>query len=190
MLLLDTKHTRLTVVFYVVLFFLQIPAKLLINAVIYGSLGNDTEIFIYVIYLAVYFALQLIQLLAVYLFSYSDSNKFKMYVDSLGSPMKISESPQKILPFAKLFDWNNPLQRSSAKMSMVIFAIKVFTRLINDITYGAPASLGEVLIMCVYYLSDMLYGIVAYLLASLAISILYDRIKKKDEDISPSKDEI
>ena len=186
MLILDIKHTRMTVVFYTVLFFLQIPIKLLVNSIIYGSLGNDTEILIDIIYLFIYFALQMLQLLIIYLFSRSDSTKFKIYVDSLDSPKKISEEPKKILPFAKLFDWNNPLQRSSAKMSMFIFGIKIFTRIINDIIYGAPDSVGEVLIMCVYYLSDILYGIVAYLLATLTISVLYDRIKKKDEEVSSS----
>ena len=186
-LLLDTKHTRMTVVFYTILFFLQIPLKLAVNAFIYGSLGNDTEILIDIIYLLVYFALQMVQMLIVYLFSHSDSTKFKIYVESLDSPKNNQEPPKKILPFAKLFDWNNPLSRSSAKMSLFIFGIKIITRIINDIVYGAPSSFLEVLIMCVYYLSDILYGIVAYLLAVVAISALYDRIKKKDEEISPSQ---
>ena len=188
MLLLDVKHTRLVVIFYAIIFLLQIPLKLVVNAVVYGTLGNDTEILIDVLYLLVYFVLQMIQLLAVYLASRSDSIKFKAYVDSLGSSVRKVEEPKKILPFARLFDWNNPLQRSSAKMSMIIFGIKIFTRIINDVTYGTPESAGEILIMVVYYLTDILYGIVAYLLAVLAISVLYDRIKKKDEEISPSQE--
>lgn len=189
MLILDVKHTRLTAIFYTVLFFLQIPIKLIVNSVIYGSLGNDTEILIDVIYLFIYFALQMLQLLIVYLFSRSDSTKFKIYVDSLDSPKRSAEKPKKILPFSKLFDWNNPLLRSCTKMSLFIFGIKIVTRIINDVFYGAPTSFLEVLIMCVYYLSDILYGIVAYLLAILTISMLYDRIKKKDEVLPSSQNQ-
>jgi hypothetical protein len=71
---------------------------------------------------------------------------------------------------------------------MIIFGIKIITRIINDVTYGIPGSFGEILIMIVYYLTDILYGLVAYLLAVLAVSVLYDKIKKKDEDVTSSKE--
>ncbi len=187
MLLLTGLQTRLTVIFYALLFFAQIPLKLIINTVIYGSLGSSTEITIDVIYLMVYFVLQMLQLLAVYLFSRTDSEKYKLYVDSLDSHKQVARSaPEKILPISKLFNWNNPLQRSAAKMSMLILGIKIFTRIVNDITYGVPKSFGEVLIMCVYYISDVLYGVVAYLIAVFVISAIYERLKKKDGDVSPS----
>ncbi len=193
MLLLTGLQTRLTVMLYAVLFFAQIPVKLfVINPIMYGSIGSITEIIIDVIHLTVYFALQMLQLLVVYLFSRTDSGRYKQYVDSLGSSKQSSQSaPKKILPFSKIFNWNNPLQRSAAKMSMLILGIKIFTRIVNDITYGVPESLGEVLIMCVYYISDIIYGVVAYLIAVCVISAVYEKLKSKDGDtLRPEKEQL
>lgn len=185
MLLLTGCQTRLTILIYALLFFAQIPIKIfVINPIMYGSIGSITEIIIDFIYLTVYFVLQMLQLLVVYLFSRTDSGRYKQYVDSLDSSKTSSQSTlEKILPFSKIFNWDNPLQRSAAKMSMLIFGIKIFTRMVNDITYGAPESLGEALIMCVYYISDIIYGIVAYLIAVCVISAVYERLKIKDGDL-------
>ena len=173
MLLLTGVQTRLTVIFYALLFLAQIPLKLLINVFIYGSLGNGTQITVDVIYLLVYFALQMLQLFFVYLFSRADSGKYKQYVASLDSAKNpTNDTPKKILPLSRLFNWNNPLQLTAAKMSILVFAIKIFTRIVSDVTYGAPKSAGEVLIMCAYYLSDVIYGILAYLIGLFMFTLI------------------
>ena len=185
-LLLERKQTATVVIFYSVTFVLQIPLKILINALIYGSLGNDLEIVMDVVYLSVYFALQMLQLLAVYIITNIDSGKFKFYAASLDDPkVKSRIEEKKILPLSRLIDWNNPLQRSAIKMSALILAIKLITRIINDISYGAPESLGEVLIMIVYYLSDLIYGAVAYFIAIFVISRFYESVKKKNGAEAP-----
>ena len=71
-------------------------------------------------------------------------------------------------------------------MSLLITIIKVGTRIINDISFGAPDSFGEVMIMVVYYLSDLIYGAVAYLVALFIMHLIFEKLKKKDEDVSPS----
>lgn len=185
-LLFEKKQTATVVIFYLVTFVLQIPLKILINAIIYGSLGNDLEIVMDAVYLSVYFGLQMLQLLAVYIITSIDAGKFKLYAASLDDPkIKSRIEEKKILPFPKLIDWNNPLQRSAIKMSALILAIKLITRVINDISYGAPESLGEVLIMIVYYLSDVIYGAVAYFIAIFVISRFYDSVKKKNGAEAP-----
>jgi hypothetical protein len=139
-----------------------------------------------VVYLSVYFALQMLQLLAVYIITSIDSSKFKLYAASLDDPkVKSRIEEKKILPLSRLIDWNNPLQRSAIKMSALILAIKLITRIINDISYGAPESLGEVLIMIVYYLSDLIYGAVAYFIAIFVISRFYESVKKKNGTEAP-----
>ncbi len=181
MLLLSKTETRLTVIFYTILFVAQIPLKILMNAVVYGSIGNSADILLDVAYLAIYFLLQMLQLLIVYVFTKIDSSKYKLYVDSLDDPKQISRpEPQKILPLKKFVNWNNPLQRSAIKMSILILTIKLLTRIANDITYGAPGSFAEVLIMCVYYISDVLYGVIAYVMAVVTITAVYERLKKRD----------
>jgi hypothetical protein len=185
-LLLERKQTATVVIFYSVTFVLQIPLKILINALIYGSLGNDLEIVMDAVYLSVYFGLQMLQLLAVYVLTSIDSGKFKLYAASLDDPkVKSRIEEKKILPLSRLIDWNNPLQRSAIKMSALILAIKLITRIINDISYGAPESLGEVLIMIVYYLSDLIYGAVAYFIAIFVISRFYETVKKKNGAEAP-----
>ena len=191
-LLLDKKRTRFIVIFYALAYLLQAPLKILMNAAIYGSVGTSYQLIVDTVYLAVYFILSMIQLLVVYIFAATDANKYLASLAALKSSknQKKRESAKKfasVLPFSRFIDWYNPLQRSAIKMSIFITAIKICTRIANDISFGAPESFGEVMIMVVYYLSDLIYGAVAYLAAIFVMNMLYDRLKKKDGELSPSE---
>ena len=190
-LLLDGKRSRFIALFYAITYLLVIPVKMLMNVVIYGSLGSTSQIIIDVIYLGVYFVLYLIQLLVVYIFAATDSSRYISSLEALRASKRDkarqrAENIGSVLPFSKFIDWYNPLQRSAIKMSVLITAIKVGTRIINDVSVGAPESFGEVMIMVVYYLSDFIYGAVAYIVAIFVISLFLERLKKKDGDLSPS----
>ncbi len=190
-LLLDKKRSGFIAVFYAATYLLVIPVKILMNVVIYGSLGNSQQIIIDVIYLSVYFVLYLLQLLAVYIFATTDSSHYLSSIEALRSSKRDkarakAEQIGSVLPFSKFIDWYNPLQRSAIKMGILITVIKVGTRIINDVFVGAPESFGEVMIMVVYYLSDFIYGAVAYLVALFIINLFFERLKKKDGDLSPS----
>lgn len=190
-LLLDGKRSRFIALFYAITYLLVIPVKMLMNVVIYGSLGSTSQIIIDVIYLGVYFVLYLIQLLVVYIFAATDSSRYISSLEALRASKRDkarqrAENIGSVLPFSKFIDWYNPLQRSAIKMSVLITVIKVGTRIINDVSVGAPESFGEVMIMVVYYLSDFIYGAVAYIVAIFVISLFFERLKKKDGDLSPS----
>ena len=190
-LLLDGKRSRFIALFYAITYLLVIPVKMLMNVVIYGSLGSTSQIIIDAIYLGVYFVLYLIQLLVVYIFAATDSSRYISSLEALRASKRDktrqrAENIGRVLPFSKFIDWYNPLQRSAIKMSALITAIKVGTRIINDVSVGAPESFGEVMIMVVYYLSDLIYGAVAYIVAIFIISLFLERLKKKDGDLSPS----
>ena len=190
-LLLDKKRSCFVAVFYSVTYLLVIPVKILMNVVIYGSLGNTEQIIIDVIYLGVYFVLYLLQLLAVYIFAATDSSRYISSLEALRSSKSDkararAERSGSVLPFSKFVDWYNPLQRSAIKMSALITGIKVGTRIVNDVVVGAPESFGEVMIMVVYYFSDFIYGAVAYLVSLFIINLFFERLKKKDGDVSPS----
>ena len=190
-LLLDGKRSRFIAIFYALTYLFIIPVKMLMNVVIYGSLGSTSQIIIDVIYLGVYFVLYLLQLLAVYIFAATDSSRYISSLEVLKASKRDkarqrAENIGSVLPFSKFIDWYNPLQRSAVKMSALITAIKVGTRIINDVSVGAPESFGEVMIMVVYYLSDFIYGAVAYIVAIFVISLFFERLKKKDGDLSPS----
>ena len=195
-LLLSRKTARFIVLLYTLAFALQIPLKIIMNIPLNGSLGSVEEIIIDIIYLSIYFILFMLQLLAVYLFAATDTNKYLRYMEF--SKKKASKknlpSPEEysVMPLKRFFHKINPLQRSALKMSLLIFFIRLISRVINDISYGAPQSMGEVLIMVVYYLSDALYGIVAYIVALLVFSFVYDRLahKKTDEAAAPPVEHI
>ncbi len=195
-LLLSKKTARFIILLYTLAFALQIPLKIIMNIPLNGSLGSVEEIIIDVIYLSIYFILFMLQLFAVYLFAATDTNKYIRYMEfskkKANKKNLTSAEEYSVMPFRKFFLKINPLQRSALKMSILIFLIRFISRLINDISYGAPESIGEVLIMAVYYLSDALYGIVAYIVALLVFSFVYERLaqKKTDEAIAPPVEHI
>ena len=65
----------------------------------------------------------------------------------------LPSAPDAVLPLTKLFNKYNPLQRSAFKMALLVLAMKLLSRIANDITYniayGAPSSFGEILIMII-----------------------------------------
>ena len=73
------------------------------------------------------------------------------------------------LPFDKLYTGSNPLQKASLFTGVLLASIKVLTRVIYDIGYGAPTSIIDLLRMVVYYLSDVLICVVIYLVSLLVI---------------------
>ena len=188
-LLISKKNTSLAVLLYTVSFALRIPLRLVMNIFIYGTLGSSAQITIDLIYLFVYFGLEMLQLLIVYIFATTDSNKYIYHLElqkekSKKGKKKKEQLPQKsaVLPFSKFLDWYNPLQRSAIKMSIMILAMKILSRILNDIFIGAPQSFGEVMVMVLYYTSDILYGVVAYIIALITFNIVYDKLKAKKTD--------
>lgn len=190
----DRRSAGFAVLLYSLIYLLQIPLKIIMNIFIYGSLGSADDIILDVVYLVFYYILYMLQMLAVYLFATTDTNKHLRYLAFLKDKKKKKikdASPEQapyVLPTSKLFSRSNPIQRSAVKMSLLVFGIKVLSRVLNDISYGAPTSFGEVLIMLVYYLSDILCGIIAYVIALLIFSFLYERLKQKkaEGDETPS----
>ncbi len=196
-LLISKRHSRNVIILYLITFFIKIPIRLFMNIPIYGSLGSATDITIDLIYMGVYFVLEVLQLIVICFFATTDLNKYLKLIaftkEKKGKKkgQKLPTEDLKVLPISKIFNFYNPLQSSALKMSILICGIKIITRIINDITIGAPSSFGEILVMAVYYLSDILYGVVAYITAILVFNTIYEKLKKNDdkktdEDNSPS----
>ena len=78
------------------------------------------------------------------------------------------------LPFQKLYLNSNPLQNASLFTGILLASIKILTRIIYDIGYGAPTSILDLLRMIVYYLSDVLICVIIYL-ASLLLIMYFDK---------------
>lgn len=82
------------------------------------------------------------------------------------------------LPFEKLYLSANPLQKSSLFTGILLASIKVLTRVIYDVGYGAPTGILDLLRMIVYYLSDVLICVIIYL-ASLLLIMYFDKKDSK-----------
>jgi len=192
-LLLTRKQARSVMIFYIFAFAARIPCRLIMNVFLYKTLGSATDIIIDVIYLLVYYIFEVLQLFIVYWFATTDSSRYLLHISNLKKSKKqkkgMGPEIKHVIPFAKFLDWYNPLQRSALKMGILIYAVKICTRILNDIIIGAPTSFGEVLVMIAYYLSDILYGLVAYIIALLVFTVIYEKSKAKkeaDEEASPS----
>lgn len=179
-LFLTRSYTRLTAAMYTAIFIVQIPLKLLMNVIIYGSLGNEFEITMDIVYLGVYFALQMLQLLIVYIIARLNSDRFKSSLPVPDSKKAINDTSVKpVIPFSRIFDRKNPLQCACAKMALLIVVVKILTRIVNDVTFGAPESFSEVAVMIIYYLSDVIYGAIAYFIALFAVNAVVYLTKPK-----------
>ena len=100
-----------------------------------------------------------------------------------GADTDLSVSTKEVYPFQKFFSKTNPLQRCFFKIALLFSASKLLSRLIFDLGYGAPESFGEVLIMFVYYLSDLIFGVIFYLFCILIFRIIVSKSQKKTDDI-------
>ena len=78
-----------------------------------------------------------------------------------------------VYPFRKFYSKGNPVQRCLLIIGIILASLKVLSRVIFDIDYGAPESFEECLVMAVYYLSDLLIGLIFYLIASFILSRIF-----------------
>ena len=179
LLLLEKKHTVFVSLCYVAVLILKIPVRILMNIPLYGSIGTEAELIADLMSLSFYFILELLQFLIVLLIASVISKNYLRSLELLKtSKRKQSKQPEFILPISKFINWYNPLLRISVYSGITVVLFRVLSRVVTDIGAGAPTMVGEVLIMIVYYLSDVIYGIAAYLIAILVFNILYDMIKK------------
>ena len=179
LVLLKRKHVVLISLSYIALLILKIPARLLMNIPLYGTIGTKAEILADMISLSFYFILELLQFLFALIISAIVAKSYLRSLDFLNTTKrKQTRKIEHILPIKKYVNWYNPLLRASIYSSIVVIVFRVLSRVVTDIGAGAPTMVGEVLIMIVNYLADIIYGVVAYLVAILVFNILYDLAKK------------
>lgn len=69
-----------------------------------------------------------------------------------------------VLPFKKIFNLKNPLQRSAFISSVIVSAVRIVMLLINDISKGIYAvDLGGYLILIGGYLLEIVIGVIGYM---------------------------
>jgi len=78
-------------------------------------------------------------------------------------------------PFKKIYSKENPCQACALRIGILLSAVRVLVRMIFDIVYGAPKDFGEVLVMIVYYSSDILLGVIFYVFSMFVFHRLFRR---------------
>ncbi|MBQ8207321.1 MAG: hypothetical protein IJZ89_01140 [Clostridia bacterium] len=66
-------------------------------------------------------------------------------------------------------DSHKPIIKISAVSAFLITAVRIIMRIRFDIFYGAPESAAEIILMVIYYATDIFYGLIAYFLIMLSV---------------------
>ena len=172
---MSIKKAWLFPVLYLVLSLVRRAITLLLQLIQVQYIGSDD-----ILSLVMYYVLDGIQLcivLAVVIYEVRKSRRFINDYKEAGL-----ETPE-FLPFTKVFSKNNPFQMCSLKLAVMISGIKIATRIVSDLYYGAPESLAEVLIMAAYYTSDLLNGVIFYTI----LWFLFSHINKKETALLNNK---
>ncbi len=88
------------------------------------------------------------------------------------------------LPFLKVVDIKNYLQKSMLIISIIMAALRVALRIRYDVFKGRPSGAKEIFTMIVYYIYDVLTMPISYIVMSLAVVGCYSlclKIKKKED---------
>ena len=158
---------------YAILNALRRIASLLLELFVSGAIGAD-DIWSTV----VYFVLDLLLAFVVIAIALYESRHYEQYLTEwkkIRRDMGEDAMPPALCPFEKVFSKSNPLQVSALKIGILLSATKIISRVIFDLNYGAPLDIVDFLIMVIYYLSDILIGVLVY----AAMLAIFGRLFKK-----------
>ena len=167
------------IIIYCVAVFLKYAANLGITLIFDGKVSAET-----VVYVLAYFALDSIILLAIALIT---ASTFKKYNERRAITKKANNAIGKatlsvedeLFGGNRLFVLSNPLHRSALFTGIILSAIKIVSRILFDIAYGAPKTLSDALWMIAYYISDILIAIIVYAI-SLYMFTHFNEIEQKN----------
>ena len=145
---------------YIGLTALRRVAALLLEILLSGSIGADD-----VWSTVIYFALDLLTCFIVIAIAALEFKKYRTHLkewQKLQRNLGNDAQPPALYPFEKLFSRKNPLQVCAIKVAILLSVVKIFSRLIFDLYIGAPTGISDLLIMIIYYLSDILIGVIVY----------------------------
>ncbi len=150
--------------------FLKYTANIIVTLISNGTIESAD-----IIYVLIYFVLDLLLFTLVALFSGSFVKKYykkKSITDKANSRLGIETSTKReeIFNSGKIFSKQNPLQCSALASAVILSAARIFSRLRFDIYVGAPQSFTDGMWMAVYYLSDILIIPIVYALSWLIFS--------------------
>ena len=159
---------------YIIACLVRRIATLIMSA---GSISGED-----ILSVVVYFLLEGIQAVVVTALAVSAAKSFHVKAAQMEKAARHlgDSSKYRDLEFTCVYSKHNPLQRSALRTGIILSAVKIASRIIYDLSYGAPQDAREILTMVIYYFSDVLICVIFYALCWLLLSTLY----KKDRNIS------
>jgi hypothetical protein len=144
---------------------------LLLELIFAGAVGADDFVSI-----GIYFVFDLLTVavvLTVIAYEFQKYNSYLIEWKKVQRDLGNHQDAPILCPFEKLFSRANPLQVCALKVSILLSAVKIVSRIIFDVFYGAPTSISDLLIMIIYYLSDILIGVLVYAAMLWIFGLLY-----------------
>ncbi len=153
-------------------------AAAVITYIQYGSLPSEE-----VASLMLYLSLETVQIFLVLLFAYQSSKNWRASVKAAKkAALKTGGSVNADISLNPAYSSINPLKNTAFKAGVMLAVIKILSRIVYDVTYGAPNGLSEILIMTVYYLSDVLIAIIFYAMCLFIMKWIYNSVNVSFRD--------
>ena len=152
-------------------------ASLGLEALMSGAVGADD-----ISSSAIYFGLDAVTGLIVIAIACYEFHKYHLHVKGWQKIQRArgnNITPPALYPFEKVYSNENPLQVCALKIAILLSGEKILSRIIFDLYYGAPTSILDLLIMIIYYLFDILLGVLAYTAIYFLLSFLLPSRKEK-----------
>ena len=181
--LLKKKITITVSILYCVLILLKIPANLLVATPFY----SENKLVDYFFSLFEASMLEALQFGLILIFAIVIANSYLRSTEMLEQKIKKGKASQRIeqiLPIKKYINWYNPLLRTAIYSSIIITAVRIFSRTIS-LLITIP---DNVMLIITDYLSDLIFGFTAYMIFIFIFNLLYDKLTKPSKKNNSKKE--
>ncbi len=181
--LLKKKVTVTVSILYCVLILLKIPANLLVATPFY----SENKLVDYFFSLFEASMLEALQFGLILIFAIVIANSYLRSTEMLEQKIKKGKASQRIeqiLPIKKYINWYNPLLRTAIYSSIIITAVRIFSRTIS-LLITIP---DNVMLIITDYLSDLIFGFAAYIIFIFIFNLLYDKLTKPSKKNNSKKE--
>lgn len=181
--LLKKKITVTVSILYCALILLKIPANLLVATPFY----SENKLVDYFFSLFEASMLEALQFGLILIFAIVIANSYLRSTEILEQKIKKGKASQRIeqiLPIKKYINWYNPLLRTAIYSSIIITAVRIFSRTIS-LLITIP---DNVMLIITDYLSDLIFGFAAYIIFIFIFNLLYDKLTKPSKKNNSKKE--
>lgn len=155
-------------VIYAIVVLLRYPIDLIAGFCMTGIPTADTFLFNYLPYLLIDIGMDLLLMLGLVLVLRTIRNKQPYVVRSKRGKVLRSN-----LPFSRMFDLKNPVQRAAFWAALIPACVQLLSRVLFDLAWGAPAGLTDLLWMITYYALDVVYALIGFFVIVLWLNRFY-----------------